>query len=725
MRGYVTPGTRAALRRLGSDNPRGDDDHRHPGQSLEGVAPVLGLYYRALAGRNAALLSFGNQDDPAQYPDTHTTIRLPARINRFAQNAGNFAWYKVALTHRAAHYEGGTFGFRFDACAPHFARLRPPRDAVEHYAHETDLEAFFRLFAQREFAIEVFTLCEDLRLDAWAKRRYLGLARAFDRVQQAALADRPAMTTLRPRDALAEVAVRCTLNDDSAPALPALLHEPVRQLRAALLPLRSEVATVEDSAEAALRAYCILLRLPNLEADYGKATVVDLHSPPQPFPWPTTWPEPERTHLEGDDVLATTIVPVGYRDRLGSRYTLYRGAGPLDQQAIYRFTEATHPGNAVPSATATDTDADRPQPPPEPMEHDHHDHFGEDPEHHQAGELHAHEVSSYVYPEWDHVQGAYRRNWCLVRETRLDPGPSTRYFDETLQAYGALVPEIRRHIERLSREGLRKVHRLPHGEELDLDAAIEALVDRRAGHTPSEHVYVSRQRLARDVAAAFLVDVSASTAEHVDAPAGADVRGSDAAGSSSLPTVLNLHGRNYRTILDLEKETIALLMTALERIGDTYGIYGFSGTGREDVRFMVVKDLEERLSDRIAARLSSMRPVHTTRMGPAIRHAVRKLRAHEARTRLLVLISDGRPFDLDYGQEYGEEAEIEYAIRDTRAALEEARHAGIAPFVLTVDPEGNDYLRDMCDGLDYEVLRDVRQLPARLLMLYRGLTASA
>jgi len=114
--------------------------------------------------------------------------------------------------------------------------------------------------------------------------------------------------------------------------------------------------------------------------------------------------------------------------------------------------------------------------------------------------------------------------------------------------------------------------------------------------------------------------------------------------------------------------------------------------------------------------------MHTTRMAPAIRHATRKLRGHEARTRLLVLISDGRPFDLDYGQEYGDDAEVDYAIRDTRAALEEARGMGVKPFVLTVDPQGNDYLRTMCDGLDYEVLDDINQLPARLLTLYRGLT---
>ena len=716
MRGYVTLGAHEALRKLGADSTRGDADHRHPGQTLEGAAGVLGLYYRALSGRNAALLPFGDNHDPQQYPDTHTTIRLPERMARFPRAAANFGWYKVALTHRAAHYEAGTFGFRFDREAPNFSRLRPALAAIERYEHESDLETFFRLFAQRELAVELFTICEDMRLDAWAKRRYAGLRHTFERVERAALHDRPSLATLRPRDALAETMVRSSLGAVDAPVLPWLLHDPVRRMCVALAPLREKTATVEDSAEAAMRAYCLVVRIPNLAADYGTPAAVAIEVPAPPLAWPTIWPEPERTHLEGDEVLASSIAPVAYRDRLGSRYTFYRGAGPLDSQAIYRFTTSAGTTSAPPITGGDADEDDRPLPPPEPMEHDHHDHFGADLEPHQVGELHSHEVSSFVYPEWDHVKGAYRRNWCMVRESRIDSGSSARYFEETLQAYATLVPEIRRQIERLSRDGLRKVRRMAHGDDLDLDAAIEALVDRRAGLSPSEDVYVARQKVARDVAVAFLVDMSFSTAEHVEPP--------DARRNEALPLRAGqvIHGRTYRTIIDLEKETMVLLMTALERLGDTYGIYCFSGTGREDVRFLVLKELDERLSDRVAARLENVKPLNTTRMGPAIRHALRKLRGQEARTKLLVLISDGRPFDLDYGQEYGDNAEVEYAIRDTREALDEARQAGITPFVLTVDAQGNDYLRTMCEGIDYEVLDDVNQLPSRLLTLYRTLT---
>lgn len=711
MKGGFASGLRATLKQRESAPERGDADHRHPGQSLEGVAPVLGLYYRALSGRNAALVPYGDSNDPQQYPDTHTTIRLPDRIGRFVSGSGNFLWYKVALTHRAAHYEGGTFSFEFLRPAAHFTSLRPPNlDEMQRHEHESDLETFFNLFAQRQLAVEVFTVMEDMRLDEWSKRRYPGLRGAYEKIQRAALHDRPSLTSLGPRNVLTEVMVRISLASQPAFDLPALLHEPARRLLQVMQPLYRHDARVEDSAEAAMRAYCLIVGLPNMEADYGPNLAVVLSPPQSEAQWPTVWPEPEKTRLEGDEVLATVMAPVSYRDQLGSRYTHYKGAGPLDQQAIYRFTQADAPGSA---SAPTLPGEERPKPPDEPVEHDHHDHFGEDEVHQHSGELHSHELFSFVYPEWDHVAHAYKHNWCCVKESRIDPALSARYFDETLRAYGRLMPDIQRQFERIAREGLRKVKRMADGDDLDLDAAIESLIDMRAGLSPSDQVYTSRQKLARDVVVAFLVDKSSSTAEHVEPSGGA-----------LTPAVGPLlHGKNYRTILDLEKETTALLMASLERIGDTYGIYFFSGSGREDVKFHVLKDFDERLSDRVAARIDNIKPLHTTRMGAAIRHTVRKLRGQESRTKLLVLISDGRPFDLDYGQQYGEDAEVDYAINDTRQALNEARQAGITPFVLTIDPQGNDYLRTMCDGIDYEVLDDINQLPARLLKLYRTLTS--
>jgi nitric oxide reductase NorD protein len=174
-----------------------------------------------------------------------------------------------------------------------------------------------------------------------------------------------------------------------------------------------------------------------------------------------------------------------------------------------------------------------------------------------------------------------------------------------------------------------------------------------------------------------------------------------------------------KRIIDLEKESTVLLIKALETIGDTYGIYGFSGYGRENVEFYVIKDLEEPFGERIKQRIDKIAPVRSTRMGPAIRHATAKLDAHDARVRILFLVSDGRPQDHGYGRD---RTEKEYAIHDTHVALLEAKRKGIVPFCLTVDRYGHDYLKQMCDDIGYAVVADIESLPSRITTLYRRLT---
>ena len=177
--------------------------------------------------------------------------------------------------------------------------------------------------------------------------------------------------------------------------------------------------------------------------------------------------------------------------------------------------------------------------------------------------------------------------------------------------------------------------------------------------------------------------------------------------------------RHYKRIIDLEKESTALLINALESLGDTYGIYGFSGYGRENVEFYVVKDINENFNDKIKRRIDKITPLHATRMGSAIRHCITKLEGQDASTKILFLISDGRPQDRGYSREG---VEKEYAVHDTHMALIEAKRKDITPFCLTVDKAGHDYLQTMCGDMGYEVLDDIFTLPERLPMLYRRLT---
>ena len=154
-------------------------------------------------------------------------------------------------------------------------------------------------------------------------------------------------------------------------------------------------------------------------------------------------------------------------------------------------------------------------------------------------------------------------------------------------------------------------------------------------------------------------------------------------------------------------------------IQDRYGIYGFSGYGRENVEYFVIKDLDEAFGDHITRRIDRVTPIRSTRMGPAIRHTTFKLEQSDAKAKILFLVSDGRPQDHGYGRD---RTEKEYAIHDTHKALVEAKHKGIVPFALTVDKEGHDYLGVMCGDIAYEVLGDIELLPSRLPTLYRRLT---
>jgi nitric oxide reductase NorD protein len=152
-------------------------------------------------------------------------------------------------------------------------------------------------------------------------------------------------------------------------------------------------------------------------------------------------------------------------------------------------------------------------------------------------------------------------------------------------------------------------------------------------------------------------------------------------------------------------------------LGDRHAVYGFSGEGRDHVDVHVAKDFDDRTSPATWAAIGAMRSLRYTRMGPAVRHATAKLAAQPSRTKLLVVISDGYPQDIDYGPTRGDN---EYGLQDTARALQEAIEAGIHPYCVTIDPAGHDYLRRMCPAGSYVVIDDVGALPGELTNLYRA-----
>jgi nitric oxide reductase activation protein len=253
------------------------------------------------------------------------------------------------------------------------------------------------------------------------------------------------------------------------------------------------------------------------------------------------------------------------------------------------------------------------------------------------------------------------------------------------------------------------------GDEVDYDAALEAMIDRRSGASTSDAIYESLRRERRDVAVGILIDVSSSTAERVP--------GAEPLWSSPTLDHLPGSGRRPPRILDLEILSSLLCMAALDSVGDRFAAWTFSGTGRERVVVSVLKGFDEPFDGRVVSRAAAVKPMHATRMGAAIRHCTARMRAARATTNVLIVLSDGRPTDIDYGTEYGDDGSLRYALADTARALGEARKQGIRPYLLTVDVTGEDYLGDL-GTVDAEVLCDLNVLPERLTGLYRHLTDS-
>ena len=177
-----------------------------------------------------------------------------------------------------------------------------------------------------------------------------------------------------------------------------------------------------------------------------------------------------------------------------------------------------------------------------------------------------------------------------------------------------------------------------------------------------------------------------------------------------------MSGSTKGWVNDAEREALVLMCEALEVLGDRYAIYGFSGMTRKKCELFRIKRFDEAYDEAVKARISGIRPQDYTRMGFALRHLSRLLLDVEARSRLLITLTDGRPED------YNDNYRGEYGIADTRQALIEARRAGIHPFCITIDREGHDYLARLYGPARFVVLDQVAALPLKVAQIYRRLT---
>ncbi len=609
-------------------------------------------------------------------PADGANIRLPASIGHFAKAEHNLGAYRIAVLHQIGYLVEGTLDF--------------------------PLEHFMASWHRPALLCRVFMIVEDLRIDAALRRRYPGATADLDRVLEHARAQRPRTPGRWPLSVLLEALLHYSLGAPRSELLP---HDSSGLLEAiidAAAPMQQPGAAVQDSAQASLAICRVLERC--LHRSAPRAPSADA---------PENIDEQARidqAHIERND------------DELGGLDVDFRGPLMLIQPGKRRRAGPAAGGQAqaraLPSADAEPETTRRADRDPDVIATQ----FGAIRESVNEG------PRSFLYDEWDYRRQSYLTAWCRVYEHRLR-GDNFDFIGDVRRRHAGLSHQVRRQFAFLKPQSLRRVRGTSDGDELELDRVIEAVIDRRVGHGTDSHLYLRRDRAQRDVAAVFLVDMSASTDFPVPDPAAIARTQALALAVQTPESGGYLYGGHddsldapslpRRRVIDVSKDALVLMCDALQALGDSFAIYGFSGDGRDNVEFLVAKEFADRLSGRTWAALSAMQPRRSTRMGPAVRHALSKLARVPARMKVLITVSDGYPEDQDYG---ADRHDREYGIQDTAQAFQEAERAGIVDFCITIDPAGHDYLRRMCAQSRYLVIDDVSSLPRELTKIYRTLT---
>ncbi len=688
------------------------------GVPLRHVARSLQLFAHMMCGRPVRVASLADAAREAYLeiaPDG-PVAHLPAMMNRFSTKERNARGYTVMVAHTVGHVAFGTYRIdmsflqslarrvadryrRGDGAARRPASL-PPQGGADAQSREApgapegeavmkSLADFFALYPQQGVMRDLWTILEDARVEFLLQRDYPGLRRDLADVSEASVRTRSLLHGMTAREMVIDhVLLRLTRQDSDAPRD---LRPVVERCWEAAKTLLHPLSTHERSVELADEMYRILddmigdARGADERADAGQRNERE---------------EPGAGPRAAEDTTGDyrAVANWAYRGVMDPD-AVRGGSDKTDETDETGASEEPAPDFAgAPARLPASRSGERRAADPErvsgeagagvvsaPGEEEEARHA------HGAGDgpwaVPSVPASASVYPEWDGGLQDYRLQWCRVVERPGAEG-NQGFAQDVLERHAPAMRVLRRYFETIRPTAWRRVHGCDDGEDVDLDAAIRRVTDRRAGADPSDRIYSRRDKRDRRVAVAFVVDMSGSTGRRLEA--------------------------GNRRVIDVEKEGLVLLTEALEAIGDDYALYGFSGQGRHDVEVIVLKDFGDARRARTGQRIEAMTPLRQNRDGAAIRHVTRKLLRCPARHRVLMLVSDGRPLDGDYGEEY--------ALQDTRMALREARQRGIRPFCFTIDREASGYLRRMYGGVHYCVLDDVRTLPERLPRAYQRLT---
>ena len=302
----------------------------------------------------------------------------------------------------------------------------------------------------------------------------------------------------------------------------------------------------------------------------------------------------------------------------------------------------------------------------------------------------------YHYHEWDYHAQLFRPDWATVIERRQGRG-DPEAMDEILTKHKPVASRIRHLIDALQPQGIVRRRGYEEGEELDLNAAVRAMIDIRRGVMPDPRINIRITRHVRDLAIVVLMDLSESTNEKIGVSEGEP-------GYGEAPS-----------ILDLTRESTGLLAWAIDSIGDNFAVHGFASDGRHDVQYYRFKDFTQPYDDEAKSRMAGMRGGLSTRMGAALRHAGWHLTQQNATKRLVLVITDGEPADID-------ERDPQYLRHDTKKAVEDLAMQGVHTYCLTLDPNADRYVARIFGENNYSIVDHVERLPERLPAVFAALT---
>jgi hypothetical protein len=659
---------------------RGSYEALHSGSAglaLDSVQHLLRLYVEALTGREVEVAPLAAVPDEARIGDGRT-IHLPSLVNEFGEDDLDFKLYKVLAAHAAGQIEFGTYERDLGVVYRAIAEVYTNADARDAFAiadeqlytegpgsesergkkfkkdlEKADLEkADYRnvltLFPLPQLARRIFGTLENGRIDRRLRLTYRGLRRDLDLIREHLGRSRPRINELPGSLVPFELLFQITMLGGAREDARQLYSQIVSEIETIVSEyLSGQNATVADTLMATTRVYELFKSVTPLDDSVQQV-------------------EAPEDQIESEDESALT-------ERMKQQQT-QQMPQRRDARELFNAWNDPSPEGEPDELTGADAWSE-----------------GESPEQMLAeGEV------AYNYDEWDRELTDHRLGWCRVIEKRVKHGD--RFFvEQTRERHKGVISSIRHQFQLMKPENLTRVANEVDGEEFDLNAVIDYVIDRRADGQQSERIYTKRLRRRRDVAVSFLLDQSSSTARTI--------------GRHPLQP----YTRPGRRIIEIEKEGLVLMSEALEAVGDTYSINGFTSEGRRNVKFYVVKDFNEKYNDEVKQRIGGINYQNNTRLGAAIRHATAKLAKQDARTRLLIVLSDGRPYDHDYG-------DARYAREDTREALRQAKNEGITPFCITIDRESEAELKDLYGEVGYTIIDDVLSLPERLPGIYRRLT---